>query len=190
MKPNNRQFLIALGSNISLGRVKPLEIIKMAITELVETHIKLVSLSRFYETPAFPNGNGPNFINCVVKAEAKYSPYEILQKLHEIEEKFERQRNSRWGARTLDLDLIAMKWQVLPNNEVFKYWFDLSPSEQKKKTPNELVLPHPRVQDRAFVLSPLLDIEPNWTHPILDKTVVQLYAELSQRAKKNIQVVQ
>ena len=190
MNQNNRQFFIALGSNISLGRVQPLEIIKRAIAELRNIHIRSVSLSRFYETPAFPNGNGPNFINCVVKAEAKYSPYEILQKLHEIEEKFERQRNSRWGARTLDLDLIAMKWQVLPNNEVFKYWFDLSPSEQKKKTPNELVLPHPRVQDRAFVLSPLLDIEPNWTHPILDKTVVQLYAELSQRAKKNIQVVQ
>ena len=65
MKPNNRQFLIAFGSNISLDRVQPLEIIKMAITELMETRIKLVSLSRFYETPAYPEGSGPNFINSV-----------------------------------------------------------------------------------------------------------------------------
>ena len=190
MKPNNRQFLIALGSNISLGRVQPLEIIKMAITELMETHIKLVSLSRFYETPAYPEGSGPNFINSVIKVEANYSPHRLLQKLHKIEEKFKRQRNSRWAARTLDLDLIAMKGQVLPSNKVFQYWFDLSLGEQKAKIPSELILPHPRIQDRVFVLSPLLDIEPNWIHPVLNKTVAQLYEELPGQTKKDIQIVQ
>ena len=59
-----------------------------------------------------------------------------------------------------------------------------------KKIPKELVLPHPRIQDRAFVLSPLLDIEPNWTHPVLKKTVSQLYDELSEQEKKNIQIVE
>ena len=190
MNQNDHQFLIALGSNISLGRIQPLEIIKMAITELIETHINLVSLSRFYETPAYPEGSGPSFINSVVKVEANYSPYGILKKLHEIEEKFKRQRNSRWGARTLDLDLIATNGQVLPSNEVFQYWFDLSFSEQIAKTPSELILPHPRIQDRVFVLSPLLDIEPNWIHPILNKTVVQLYEELPGQTKKDIQIVQ
>ena len=190
MKPNNRQFLIALGSNISLGRVQPLEIIKMAITELRETHINLVSLSRFYETPAYPEGSGPNFINSVVKVEANYSPHGILKKLHEIEEKFKRQRNSRWSARTLDLDLIAMNGQVRPSNEVFQYWFDLSLSEQTAKIPSELILPHPRIQDRVFVLSPLLDIEPNWIHPILNKSAAQLYEELPEQTKKDIQIVQ
>ena len=190
MNQNEHQFLIALGSNISLGRVQPLEIIKMAITELMETRIKLVSLSRFYETPAYPEGSGPNFINSVVKVESDYSPHGILQKLHEIEGKFKRQRNFRWGARTLDLDLIAMKGQVLPSNEVFQYWFDLSLSEQKTKIPSELILPHPRIQDRVFVLSPLLDIEPNWIHPVLNKTVAQLYEELPGQTKKDIQIVQ
>jgi 2-amino-4-hydroxy-6-hydroxymethyldihydropteridine diphosphokinase len=190
MNQNDHQFLIALGSNISLGRVQPLEIIKRAIAELREIHINLVSLSRFYETPAYPEGSGPNFINSVIKVEANYSPHGILQKLHEIEEKFERQRNSRWGARTLDLDLIAMEGQVFPSNEVFQYWFDLSLGEQKAKIPSELILPHPRIQDRVFVLSPLLDIEPNWLHPILKKTVAQLYEELSGQTKKDIQIVQ
>ena len=190
MDPNNHQFLIALGSNISLGKTLPLEIIERAIVELVKSDINLMSLSRFYETPAYPEGSGPNFINSAVKAEANYSSQEMLRKLHEIEEKFERQRNSRWGARTLDLDLIAMKGQVLPSNEVFQYWFDLSLSEQKAKIPSELILPHPRIQDRAFVLSPLLDIEPNWTHPILNKTVAQLYEELPGQTKKDIQIVQ
>ena len=190
MNPNNHQFIIALGSNIGLGKMLPLEIIKRAIVELVKYDINLLSLSRFYETPAYPEGSGPNFINCVVKAEANYSSQEMLQKLHQIEEKFERQRVYRWGARTLDLDLLALKGQVLPSREIFQKWFDLPLSQQKKKIPSELVLPHPRIQDRAFVLSPLLDIEPNWTHPMLNKTVVQLYEELPQQAKKNILVVQ
>ena len=190
MDPNNHQFLIALGSNISLGKALPLEIIERAIVELVKSDINLMSLSRFYETPAYPEGSGPNFINSVVKAEANYSSQEMLQKLHQIEEKFERQRVYRWGARTLDLDLLALKGQVLPSRKIFQKWFDLSVSEQKKKIPSELVLPHPRIQDRAFVLSPLLDIEPNWTHPILNKTALQLYEELPEQAKKNIKVVQ
>ena len=190
MDPNNHQFLIALGSNISLGKALPLEIVKKAIIELVKIDINLVSLSRFYETPAYPEGSGPNFINSVVKAEANYSSQEMLKKLNQIEEKFERQRVARWGARTLDLDLLALKGQVLPSRKIFQKWFDLSVSEQKKKIPSELVLPHPRIQDRAFVLSPILDIEPNWTHPILNKTALQLYGELPEQAKKNIKVVQ
>ena len=83
-----------------------------------------------------------------------------------------------------------MKGQVLPSNEVFQYWFDLSLGEQKSKIPSELILPHPRIQDRVFVLSPLLDIEPNWIHPVLNKTVAQLYEELPGQTKKDIQIVQ
>ena len=101
MNPNNHQFLIALGSNISLGKTLPLEIIERAIVELVKSDINLMSLSRFYETPAYPEGSGPNFINSVVKAKANCSSQQMLQKLHQIEEKFERQRLHRWGARTV-----------------------------------------------------------------------------------------
>ncbi len=190
MNSNNHQFLIALGSNISLGNYLPLEIIKKAIVELVNIDFSILRLSRFYETPAYPKGSGPNFINSVVKAETSYSPEEILQKLHQIEEKFERQRLSRWGTRTLDLDLLALKGQVLPSRRIFEKWFDLPLSQQRKKIPSELILPHPRIQDRAFVLRPLLDIEPNWTHPTLNKTVEQLYEELTEKEKKNIRVVQ
>ena len=190
MNSNNHQFLIALGSNIGLGKILPLEIIKRAIVELDKYEINVISISRFYETPAYPEGSGPNFVNCVIKANANCSSKEILHKLHQIEEKFERQRVSRWGARTLDLDLLAVEGQVLPSRKTFQKWFDLPFSEQKKKIPSDLVLPHPRIHERAFVLSPLLDIEPNWTHPTLNKTVVQIYEVLPKQAKKNIQVVQ
>ena len=190
MSQNKNIFLIALGSNMSLGKAQPKEIIRNAITELIKFDMNLISLSRLYETPAFPEGSGPNFINSAVKVEAIYSPQEILQKLHEIEQKFNRQRAFRWSARTLDLDLLSLNEKVLPNRKIFQQWFDLPISEQKKKIPNELVLPHPRMQDRAFVLFPLLDIEPKWTHPVLKKTVLQLYKELPKKEKKNIQLVQ
>ena len=190
MSQSNHIFLIALGSNLSLGVTQPIEIIRNAITELIKFDINLISLSRLYETPAFPEGSGPNFINSAVKVEANYSPNEILQKLHEIEQKFDRKRASRWSARTLDLDLLAFKGHVIPSRKIFQQWFDLTLSEQKKKIPRELILPHPRLQDRAFVLFPLLDIEPKWIHPVLKKTVLQLYNEIPQKEKKNIQLVQ
>jgi len=190
MNRNNNQFLIALGSNISLGTSQPVDIIKRATVELNKSGVNLVSLSRFYQTPAYPEGNGPNFINSVVKAEANYSSEKMLQKLHEIEAKFERQRVSRWSSRTLDLDLLARKGQLLPSKRIFQEWYDLPLLEQKEKIPNELILPHPRIQDRAFVLLPLLDIEPNWKHPILNKTVLQLYEDLPEQSKKSIQIIQ
>ena len=90
----------------------------------------------------------------------------------------------------MDLDLLAFEGHVLPSRKIFQQWFDLPISEQKQKIPHELVLPHPRMQDRAFVLFPLLDIEPKWTHPTLKKTVLQLYEELPNKEKKNIQIVQ
>ena len=190
MNQKNHNFLIALGSNIGLAMSQPVAIIKRAIIELGKSDMNLVSLSRFYETPAFPTGSGPNFINSVVKVESKYSAHEILQELHKIENKFERQREFRWSARTLDLDLLALGEQVLPSRGVFQHWCDLPVSEQKEKIPTELILPHPRIQDRAFVLLPLLDVEPSWTHPILKKTVMQLYEELTDQEKKNMQIVQ
>ena len=190
MNQNKHKFLIALGSNISLGISEPLDIIKRATVELNKNGINLVSLSRFYETPAYPKGSGPNFINSVVKVEANYSPQKMLQTLHEIEEKFDRQRVSRWSARTLDLDLLALEAQVLPSKEIFQEWYNLPLSEQREKIPSELIVPHPRIQEREFVLLPLLDIQPNWIHPILNKTVLQLCEELPEKIKKNIKIVQ
>ena len=190
MYSNNHHFLIALGSNKNLGPLKPLDILKKAIAELKQSEISLVSLSRFFESPAYPEGKGSNFVNSAIKIQVKCSSEEILQKLHKIEKKFNRKRDTRWGARTLDLDLLAQDGQVFPNEEIFRKWCNLPLVEQMKKSPKNLILPHPRIQDRAFVLLPLLDIEPNWIHPILGKTAFQMYEELNEQVKKSIQLVQ
>lgn len=84
----------------------------------------------------------------------------------------------RWGSRTLDLDLIMAGEQVIPSAEVVQSWMDLDPDAQKEKAPDQLLLPHPRLQDRAFVLVPAMDVAPDWRHPLLGRTLRELHDAL------------
>ncbi|TMV71653.1 2-amino-4-hydroxy-6-hydroxymethyldihydropteridine diphosphokinase, partial [Thioclava sp. BHET1] len=82
-----------------------------------------------------------------------------------------RARAARWGGRTLDLDLIAVGDLVAPDAEVQASWRALDPQLQRERAPDRLILPHPRLQDRAFVLVPVADVAPEWRHPLLGITV-------------------
>lgn len=76
--------------------------------------------------------------------------------------------------RTLDLDLLAVDQQVRPDRETFEYWQTLPAERQRKDSPDQLILPHPRIQDRAFVLVPLADVARDWVHPALGLSVGQM----------------
>ena len=107
----------------------------------------------------------------------------LADRLHDIEHRFGRKRETRWGMRTLDLDLIAMGQAVLPDRAGFLAWHDLDPDLQGKAAPDRLILPHPRLQDRAFVLVPLADVAADWVHPVLGQSVAQMLADLPAAAR-------
>lgn len=128
--------------------------------------LRLGRVSRFFATPCFPPGYGPDYINACAILHGLSDPVDILSRLHGIEASFDRARTDRWGARTLDLDLIAVGDRVLPDAATQTRWRAIDPDRQRAVTPDRLILPHPRLQERAFVLVPLADIAPDWVHPV------------------------
>jgi 2-amino-4-hydroxy-6-hydroxymethyldihydropteridine diphosphokinase len=101
-----------------------------------------------------------------------------LETLHRIEAGFGRVRMQRWGQRTLDLDLLAFGNTVFPDVSVYSFWRDLPRDRQSLRAPDDLVLPHPRLQDRAFVLVPLRDVAPGWRHPVSGMSAAQMLDRL------------
>ncbi|MGR3614894.1 MAG: 2-amino-4-hydroxy-6-hydroxymethyldihydropteridine diphosphokinase [Paracoccaceae bacterium] len=170
--------LIALGGNLPSVVGPPVQTIGAAISDLVDAGIELRSISRFYETPCFPVGAGPDFANAVISVYYEYHASELLTVLHEIEAKYLRQREQRWGTRTLDLDLLALGEKVFPDAMGFRRWRNLSLADQVRSTPGKLILPHPRIQDRAFVLAPLCDVAPDWIHPVLGVSAAEMLSAI------------
>ena len=141
--------------------------------------ICILQISRFFRTPAFPAGSGPDFVNAAVLAETELDSARLINVLHEIEAEMGRERQTRWGPRVIDLDLIDFDGEILPNSPEYLRWRELSPEDQQKSAPRELILPHPRVQDRPFVLVPMADVVPNWRHPVTQTPISELLAAFS-----------
>jgi 2-amino-4-hydroxy-6-hydroxymethyldihydropteridine diphosphokinase len=132
--------LIALGGNI--GEVRAT--FRKAIADICGmTQAALLARSSDYGTPPWGDEAQARFVNACIEIETSLDPHALLYTLHKIERKFgrDRARETRWGPRTLDLDLIA--------------YDDLSLDRP------ELTLPHPRLFERAFVLVPLVEIAPD-----------------------------
>lgn len=178
-----RQFqtaLIAFGANLPFEDRTPLETLHLAIKSFPKVNLAMPLVSRFFATPCFPAGAGPDYVNAaaLLEVEKTMQAADLLSRLHQIEVMFGRQRAQRWGMRTLDLDLLAMDDLVLPDEATQTRWRGLDAAVQLTQAPDYLILPHPRVQDRAFVLMPLNDVAADWRHPVLNLTVAQMLAAL------------
>ena len=135
---------IGLGSNLK----GPKEQIEKALRVLSETKdITLLSVSSFYQSRPLMDMSGPNYLNVVCKIETELSASDLLDFCQEIEENQHRVREIKWGSRTIDLDIL------LYGDQVF--------------TTKRLTIPHPEMINRAFVLLPLFEIEPELKLPLL-----------------------
>jgi 2-amino-4-hydroxy-6-hydroxymethyldihydropteridine diphosphokinase len=140
---------IALGSNLG----NPLAMVKGAVEVFAhEATTTLTGQSQWYKTIAVGPAQ-PDYVNGCVVVETRRSPQDLLRLLMTLEQQFGRQRTEHWGPRTLDLDLLLYDDWVLD-------------------TP-ELILPHPRMLERAFVLVPLAELLPDWVHPATGLTIRQ-----------------
>jgi 2-amino-4-hydroxy-6-hydroxymethyldihydropteridine diphosphokinase len=152
-------ILVALGSNVSGPWGNPRNTVRRALRELDQGGLKLVKASRLLVTKPFGVTGQPDFINAVARIETKLKPEALLRHLHAIEASAGRLRAERWGPRTLDLDLLDY-------------------NGLRRRFPSGLVLPHPGIAERLFVLEPLAEIAPGWVHPVLRRKPASLILDL------------
>ena len=114
----------------------------------------ILSTSAIYETEAWGKIDQPSFYNQVLQVQTDYSPNEVLQEILAIELNMGRERIVKYGPRLIDIDILFYNYEVI-------------------ETP-ELIVPHPQIQLRRFVLAPLAEIVPKYIHPLLQKTIAEL----------------
>lgn len=134
----SRKAVLALGANLG----KPIQALRGAVAALAATDgIRVIACSHAYRTDPIGGPQQPAYVNAVLIVQTSLAPVELLDLTQAIEQDWGRVRDIRWGPRTLDIDLISMD--------------DLMVSEDR------LTLPHPRAHERAFVLMPWLEIDPD-----------------------------
>jgi 2-amino-4-hydroxy-6-hydroxymethyldihydropteridine diphosphokinase len=153
-------ILIGLGANLAAaGHASPRDTLEAALAALAAEGVAVLQRSRWWESAPVPASDQPWYVNGVARVETELGPAMLLALLHRLEAGFGRVRQVRNEARTLDLDLLAYRGEILNG-------------------PEPPILPHPRLAERAFVLLPLAEILPDWRHPGTGATLPEMIRRL------------
>ena len=155
-----------IGSNLDSNHGSRFDNISLAINLLVNSKIKIKKLSSFYETPSYPNQNFPKFLNVGIVIDFHENYLDLLNEIKKIEKKLGRIKTVKNDPRIIDIDIIDFNGEI--------------------KNTKKLILPHPKCHIRNFVLYPILEIDPNWSHPIFKKNAQFLINKLSQKFRIEI----
>ncbi len=163
---HDKVILIGLGANLpGPAGATPLETLEAVLEDLDKRGVRVSRRSRWYRSAPVPKSDQPWFINGVAVVEFDDAPGNLLRILRQVEDKFGRVRRVRNEARVIDLDILAFGDMV-------------ETSGTGDRAEGSLELPHPELQNRAFVLRPMAEVVPDWRHPVSGRTLDDLIAGL------------
>lgn len=172
------KVLLGFGANSAGPWGTPAETFRRALVELRRHRVTIEAASALYETAALGSSGQAPYLNAVIGVRTVLSAPALLRLLKRIEAGAGRRGGRPWGARTLDLDILDYKGQVMN----WQKRRDGAFSSRRRP----LILPHPEIERRPFVLRPLLDIAPNWRHPVLKESASALWRRVQKQGQGSV----
>mgnify|MGYP005653233613 FL=1 len=155
---------IGIGSNLG-NRKRNIEKAKFRITQ---NKVNIINCSNFYESLSWPNIRHPKFLNIVLKIDTNLTPLELIKVFKDIEKSLGRKESKRNSPRVCDIDILDYK---------------------KKRINKKIILPHPRLHQRNFVLLPLFELDKSWKHPVSKNHIKKLIKYLPNRDIRSIKQI-
>ncbi|ACO04140.1 MAG TPA: 2-amino-4-hydroxy-6-hydroxymethyldihydropteridine diphosphokinase [Persephonella sp.] len=152
-----KRIFLGLGSNIGDRKGNILKAVRM-----IGEKVKIEKIGGIYISKAVGFEDQPDFYNTAISGFTDLPPEELFLFLKEIEKKVGRIERFRWGPREIDIDILFYGDEIIEKRE--------------------LTIPHPRLHERDFVLKPLIDIDPDFVHPIFNKSLRDIYEDLKERS--------
>ena len=159
-----KPIYLGIGSNIG-NKKRNIELAKL---KLVKNNINILKTSSYYESLSWPNSDNPKFLNIVLCIDTYLNPLELISLCKKIEKELGRTKSPKNAPRECDIDIIDFR---------------------NKKMKGELILPHPRMHNRNFVLLPLFEIDKDWKHPIIKQSIKRLILSLSNSDIRSIKQI-
>lgn len=173
--PVVRTILLGFGSNLPGPWGRPRESLIRALSELEAVGIEIMRVSHLYETAPVGSGRQPAYLNAVAVARGGMAPARLLHLLKQTERRAGRKATPPMQPRPLDIDILDFGGRRVNR-----------PPVRRERSYLHLILPHPELHRRAFVLVPLLEVAPHWTHPVKDRHPKALLARLGPGAVRGV----